>query len=98
MGAGTFSGPATAGWGLGWCTSVGSVTAEWPVRCGSSIRSRTMSIRFAPTVAPTIVVRSAGSPSNAWNPSHAPRRAPPIAAVNPMVLVVADRLRFTQAR
>ena len=42
--------------------------------------SRRIRVRFAPTAAPTIAVTSARSPAVALNPSHAPMRAPPIAA------------------
>ena len=50
------------------------------------------------TAAPTIAVKRPKNPSVALNPSHAPTRAPPAAAANPVAFVLGDQPRCTQAQ
>jgi hypothetical protein len=58
-------------------------------RC--SVMPRRITSRFAPAVAPAIVVTSALSPSAAWKPRKAPARLPASAATKPAVFVDAER-------
>jgi hypothetical protein len=55
-------------------------------------------IRFAPIAAPTIELRMTKKPLVVLNPSHAPMRAPLIAAAKPVVLVLGDQSRSIQAK
>jgi hypothetical protein len=61
-------------------------------------RTRPVSCRTAPAMAPRIAVTSAIRPVVAWNPSQAPASAPATAAANPTPLLWVDQARCTPAR
>src|SRR5438034_4011601 len=81
--------------------SVALVAAKRSRTCRSHAMSRARRIRFAPMVAPRMASSGASRPKAAdvtLNPSHAPTRALPAPAANPVAFVLAFQSRFTQAR